>query len=152
DLASLVLANAPHNAASIVLVVGSDRYCLGFGSIAAIFNNTERLIYKQQTAAGQCPAIVTTTTTTTTTTNTSTTTLQSCGDGFTQAGEQCDDGNAVACDGCTACQFDRCGDGNLCANEGEQCDDSNNISGDGCNALCETEGQTCVGPITGARV
>src|SRR5262245_7743757 len=35
--ASLTLANAPHNVASVIVVAGSDRYCLGFGSVAAIY-------------------------------------------------------------------------------------------------------------------
>src|SRR5262249_42129862 len=131
-----------------------DRYCLGYGGVAAVFNNTSRLVFKQQTVAGSCPVIVVPTTSTSTTTPTTTTTLPSCGDGVVQPGngEQCDDGNATPCDGCTGCTFDVGGDNNLCVNQGEQCDDGNLASGDGCNANCETEGQTCLGPITGSRV
>jgi cysteine-rich repeat protein len=67
-----------------------------------------------------------------------------CGDGNMDAGEQCDDGNNVDGDGCSAnCTTEtpppqpRCGDGNMDA--GEQCDDGNNVDGDGCSANCTTE-------------
>jgi cysteine-rich repeat protein len=154
DVPNLTLANAPHNAASVVIVAGSDRYCLGFGSVPAVFNNTTRLSFKQQASAGQCSVISASTTTTSSTSSTSSSTIPSCGDGAVQSGngEQCDDANVVPCDGCTNCKFDVCGDNNLCANQGEQCDDGNLAPGDGCNASCETEGQTCLGPITGNRV
>jgi cysteine-rich repeat protein len=60
-----------------------------------------------------------------------------CGDGFLDLGEECDDGNTDACDGCSGtCQSEGiCGDGILdpvC----EQCDDGNNIDGDGCSSIC----------------
>ncbi|RZD30858.1 hypothetical protein CXT76_01495, partial [Candidatus Parvarchaeota archaeon] len=46
--------------------------------------------------------------------------VSSCGNGFIQSGETCDDGNVVAGDGCSAtCQIE-CGDG--IAQAGEQCD------------------------------
>lgn len=67
-----------------------------------------------------------------------------CGDGITttNTGEQCDDGNNVNGDGCSAtCQLEEdgpvCGDGTL--DTGEQCDDGNNTNGDGCNSVCQTE-------------
>jgi cysteine-rich repeat protein len=65
-----------------------------------------------------------------------------CGDGKVDTGEQCDDGNTVSGDGCSAtCQSEtvegRCGDGHV--NTGEQCDDGNTVSGDGCSATCQTE-------------
>jgi len=91
-----------------------------------------------------------------------------CGDGVTDPGEECDDGNANASDGCTtACTVcgngtvtppEQCDDGNLangdgcdanctlpaCGNgivdAGEQCDDGNTQSCDGCSATCTTEG------------
>lgn len=46
-----------------------------------------------------------------------------CGDGTVQAddGEQCDDGNDTANDGCTDCRLD-CGDGTINAAAGEQCE------------------------------
>jgi len=65
-----------------------------------------------------------------------------CGNGAVEAGEQCDDGNTVSGDGCSAtCQTEapapRCGDGTVDA--GEQCDDGNTVSGDGCSATCQNE-------------
>jgi cysteine-rich repeat protein len=61
-----------------------------------------------------------------------------CGDGRIDAGEQCDDGNTVSGDGCSAtCKLEACGNGVLDA--GEQCDDGNKVSGDGCSATCKLE-------------
>ena len=65
-----------------------------------------------------------------------------CGDGtVNQTSEQCDDGNTVDGDGCSAsCQVEHqpvCGDGRLDANE--QCDDGNLADGDGCSSRCEVE-------------
>jgi cysteine-rich repeat protein len=62
-----------------------------------------------------------------------------CGDGNLDEGEQCDDGNNLNGDGCSAvCTVEPfCGDGNL--DEGEQCDDGNNVDGDGCSAVCTVE-------------
>ena len=72
-----------------------------------------------------------------------------CGNGMMDAGEECDDGNAVNNDACNnGCGItDGCGDGNLDA--GEACDDDNQVSGDGCSAMCRPEvtcpaGQTAV--------
>jgi cysteine-rich repeat protein len=60
-----------------------------------------------------------------------------CGDGFVQAGEQCDDGNSDNRDNCTnVCTVARCGDGFVQA--GEQCDDGNANNGDGCTNACRT--------------
>jgi cysteine-rich repeat protein len=63
----------------------------------------------------------------------------SCGDGELQLGEQCDDGNAVDCDGCssTCVAEDGCGDGSLC--ESEECDDGNLVDCDGCSPECVLE-------------
>ncbi len=65
----------------------------------------------------------------------------SCGDGDVDAGEQCDDGNPMNGDGCTAgCTHEpapSCGDGHLDA--GEHCDDGNTTAGDGCSATCTVE-------------
>lgn len=65
-----------------------------------------------------------------------------CGDGaVNQAGEQCDDGNTAADDGCSAtCQTEPvvCGDSDVDAPE--TCDDGNLTPGDGCNAACKLEG------------
>ena len=62
-----------------------------------------------------------------------------CGDGNLDPGEECDDGNNIDGDGCSAvCTIEPyCGDGNL--DPGEECDDGNNIDGDGCNADCMIE-------------
>ena len=83
--------------------------------------------------------------------------------------EECDDGNLVSGDGCSAsCNYEddyecsrvdnsasnpdictlRCGNGVLDSNGSynEECDDSNVISGDGCSATCTAEDDyTCSG-------
>jgi cysteine-rich repeat protein len=84
-----------------------------------------------------------------------------CGDGFINAGEECDgdnlngfdclslgfqDGVLLCSDGCSfdasSCiSFVFCGDGFLGA--GEQCDDGNNVNGDGCSSFCELEFSDC---------
>jgi cysteine-rich repeat protein len=65
-----------------------------------------------------------------------------CGDGVVDAGEGCDDGNTVDCDGCSgACVPEPglgCGDGVPFPACGEACDDGNAIEGDGC-ASCTLE-------------
>jgi len=59
-----------------------------------------------------------------------------CGDGVVGAGEECDDGNGSAADGCLPdCRFARCGDGNVRGGV-EECDDGNRVSGDGCSSAC----------------
>ena len=70
--------------------------------------------------------------------------MGSCGDGKVdfEIGESCDDGNEVAGDGCTQCQFDYCSDGYL--GEDEACDDGNIEAGDGCDPYCEIEASTCI--------
>jgi virginiamycin B lyase len=62
-----------------------------------------------------------------------------CGDGVVQLGEDCDDGNTVSCDGCSAdCRAETgCGDGVRCGDEA--CDDGNTDSCDGCSAGCTIE-------------
>ena len=61
--------------------------------------------------------------------------LDTCGDGETQAPEECDDANAVSGDGCdTNCTRTRCGNGIVTT--GEQCDDANASNGDCCGASC----------------
>jgi cysteine-rich repeat protein len=60
-----------------------------------------------------------------------------CGNGTVELGEQCDDGNHVACDGCApTCRLERCGDG--IAECGEECDDgpSNGTPGSKCSSAC----------------
>ncbi len=65
-----------------------------------------------------------------------------CGDMTVTAGEQCDDGNATAGDGCSAtCQVEAvCNDGMV--QPGEQCEDGNTMAGDGCDGMCQLEGVT----------
>jgi cysteine-rich repeat protein len=60
-----------------------------------------------------------------------------CGNGHVEVGEQCDDGNTVACDGCApTCRVERCGDGIVEC--GEACDDgpANGTPGSMCTATC----------------
>jgi len=61
-----------------------------------------------------------------------------CGDGVTDVGEECDDGNDVEDDRCSIdCKSPVCGDG---LKEGdERCDDGNTVNGDGCSSLCREE-------------
>ena len=72
--------------------------------------------------------------------------LPYCGNGMIEGTEQCDDGNTMDGDGCSAtCQSESsstplnpvCGDHKK---EGiEQCDDGNTMDGDGCSATCQSE-------------
>lgn len=68
-----------------------------------------------------------------------------CGDSYVNAGagEQCDDGNTLAGDGCDSdCHIEvaeLCGDDAFDA-ETEECDDGNNEAGDGCGPGCWIEG------------
>ncbi|HEX5037237.1 MAG TPA: choice-of-anchor Q domain-containing protein [bacterium] len=59
-----------------------------------------------------------------------------CGNGSLDVGEECDDGNATAGDGCAVdCTLEpACGDSAV--DEGEECDDGNATDGDGCEADC----------------
>ncbi len=65
-----------------------------------------------------------------------------CGNGTTDPGETCDDGNATPCDGCSAsCQVEGCGNGTTeCA---EACDDGNTTSCDGCRSDCSRSDDMC---------
>jgi cysteine-rich repeat protein len=77
--------------------------------------------------------------------------VAACGNGVTDPGEACDDGNTADCDGCSAaCGLETCGDGVVCP--GETCDDGNAASCDGCSAACVVEvGARCGdGTINGA--
>ena len=69
-----------------------------------------------------------------------------CGDGAVDPGEQCDDGNNVSGDGCSAtCKLENVvGCGNGAVEAGEQCDDGNTRPGDGCSATCTTEAQYAI--------
>lgn len=71
--------------------------------------------------------------------------VDDCGNGVLDPGEQCDDGNNIDGDGCSAiCEVEQepaCGNGILEAPE--QCDDGNLIDEDGCSSTCEIEGPVC---------
>ena len=83
-----------------------------------------------------------------------TTDAAACGDGVQEAGEQCDDGNNINGDGCSAnCRLEvgwqcptfgspcerevYCGDGIV--EPPETCDDGNSMPGDGCSGTCQIE-------------
>jgi cysteine-rich repeat protein len=68
-----------------------------------------------------------------------------CGNGVSEPGEQCDDGDADNTDACLdTCQNATCGDGFLWAGV-EECDDGNTTDGDGCSATCRTEAEPVCG-------
>lgn len=66
-----------------------------------------------------------------------------CGDGKLDPGEECDDGNRIDGDGCSAnCSKEgssaaKCGNGIVEA--GEECDDGNVVDNDGCSSSCKRE-------------
>jgi cysteine-rich repeat protein len=63
-----------------------------------------------------------------------------CGDGVKDDGEECDDGNVVAHDGCSAtCTVEAPVCGNGYVEDGESCDDGNLVNGDGCSSACACE-------------
>jgi|SRR5581483_5363580 len=68
-----------------------------------------------------------------------------CDNGLLEPGEQCDDGNVLSGDGCSAACTLEAGCGNGVVEPGEECDDHNTVAGDGCSATCQYEG--C--PLTG---
>ncbi|HEY6035893.1 MAG TPA: hypothetical protein VIV58_16575, partial [Kofleriaceae bacterium] len=65
-----------------------------------------------------------------------------CGNGFVDPGEQCDDHNQIAGDGCNAdcTSTETCGNGVRDGLQLEECDDGNRVSGDGCDSNCLLEG------------
>ncbi len=64
----------------------------------------------------------------------------SCGNGVSDPGEQCDDGNIIDGDRCSAlCRVEECGNNVIDQSAGEECDDNNDIGGDGCSAQCRRE-------------
>ncbi len=61
-----------------------------------------------------------------------------CGNGTLDPGEQCDDGNAAAGDGCRPnCTIEVCGDG--IKDPQEDCDDGNVAGGDCCSPTCKAD-------------
>lgn len=76
-----------------------------------------------------------------------------CGNQIVERGEQCDDGNLLAFDGCYKCRSEpSCKDGvckSVCGDgqryDDEACDDGNNRDNDGCSSTCQIEtGFSCV--------
>jgi cysteine-rich repeat protein len=65
--------------------------------------------------------------------------IPSCGDGYVDVREECEDGNVVDGDGCSSvCQLEPvCGDGVRHPPEG--CDDGNTIDSDGCSSWCQPD-------------
>ncbi|MDY0000975.1 MAG: DUF4215 domain-containing protein [Polyangia bacterium] len=64
-----------------------------------------------------------------------------CGNGVTESGEECDDGNTVSGDGCSAtCTTEAAVCGNGRREGAEECDDGNTAPGDGCSPTCTFEG------------
>jgi len=80
-----------------------------------------------------------------------------CGNGVLESGEECDDGNVIDGDGCSAaCTAEIpllviqppapvCGNGVVEADEA--CDDGNVVSGDGCSAVCAVEPPPVAGAV-----
>ena len=62
-----------------------------------------------------------------------------CGNGILNPGEQCDDGNQLDHDGCSAACVVEGFCGNAVVEPGEECDDGNYTEGDGCSPECTTE-------------
>jgi len=62
-----------------------------------------------------------------------------CGDGVLNVGEECDDGNDVDDDQCSADCIRQAVCGNGQTEIGETCDDGNRVSGDGCSEDCQGE-------------
>lgn len=62
-----------------------------------------------------------------------------CGNGNRESGEQCDDGNTTAGDGCSPNCIIEALCGNSTVETGEQCDDGNTTAGDGCSPNCLLE-------------
>src|SRR4030095_5678926 len=55
-----------------------------------------------------------------------------CRNARVERGEECDDNNTAACDGCSAaCTLEGCGNGMIAC---EACGDGNVVDGDGCDA------------------
>ena len=65
-----------------------------------------------------------------------------CGNAIVEAGEACDDGNAIGGDGCAVdCTVETCGNGVVDRSD-EACDDGDLVSRDGCDSRCLAETET----------
>jgi cysteine-rich repeat protein len=74
--------------------------------------------------------------------------LPTCGNDALEGGEECDDGNELDCDGCTAnCLIEECGNSRIDCVPGtaldETCDDGNTNACDGCAADCSRREGVC---------
>lgn len=70
--------------------------------------------------------------------------MPDCGNGEMEFGEECDDGNEQAEDGCSdLCVIEFCGDGVTQPGLVESCDDGNTDPEDGCSENCLVEGGFC---------
>lgn len=79
-----------------------------------------------------------------------------CGNTTIEPPEECDDGNTVSGDGCSAACKKEKPAGPVCGNKitepPEQCDDGNTVSGDGCSATCKTENKPPICTTAAASV
>lgn len=81
-----------------------------------------------------------------------------CGDGVQDATEECDDGDNIDGDGCSALCTNEAGCGNGVTDSGETCDDGGNVNGDGCSSRCQVEAtqskdqQKCINIVNGLTV
>ncbi len=67
-----------------------------------------------------------------------------CGNGITEAGEACDDGNTNDSDGCKAdCTSSTCGDGTVQEENGEGCDDGDSVNDNACDNNCQPNSEFC---------
>jgi cysteine-rich repeat protein len=67
--------------------------------------------------------------------------LPSCGNGYVEARERCDDGNEIATDRCDhACRHTQCGNKVVNVTEGKVCNDGNCDGFDGCMSFCHGAG------------
>ena len=74
--------------------------------------------------------------------------LETCGNGSTELGEECDDADLIDGNGCDSnCRTTACG--NAIRTAGEGCDDGNTQGGDGCSSRCQIEaGFVCEGELS----
>ncbi|CAN5829229.1 hypothetical protein BH11MYX3_BH11MYX3_02710 [soil metagenome] len=77
----------------------------------------------------------------------------SCGNGFTDPEEQCDDLGNASGDGCSAdcLSNESCGNGVIDPIRSESCDDGNSLSHDGCSSRCLIETPRWNATISGIR-
>jgi hypothetical protein len=115
------------------LSVGDDMYCADFTRF--VYNEPGRLLARYSPAPARC------------------TVVPRCGDHTIDAPEECDDGNTVDGDGCSAaCLVEHIPCGNGVLEPDEECDDRNRADGDGCSATCRLEACAGVVPVQGTAL